>query len=255
MLQALILQYTRMEPVVNMCEITNWEVPHQTVREGSGDAATRWEAEGERVHVHRTTAPRTSKQGAQARWRKGLKIDSAGAELAKMPANQGGKHANICAAFIRKGSAWMENLGIQSVAEILRGEAFGYREVQIRVFTYTPIESPRTTDEQTLTDWGDRIMERHANDVPAELRDEAVQNVLQPWSADIRSRELGLELLKEELELIAEPLQKLTAKLSRVQQAGSSKRKGQPKPKEITAWGAEQRQLTKQSKAMRSSIK
>ena len=71
--------------------------------------------------------------------------------------------------------------------------------MQIRVFIYTPIENPRTTDEQTLTDWGDRIMERHANDVPAELRDEAVQNVLQPWSADIRSRELGLELLKEEL--------------------------------------------------------
>jgi len=115
---------------------------------------------------------------------------------------------------------------------------------------YTPIENPRTTDEQTLTDWGDKIMERHANDVPVELRDEAVKNVLQPWSEDIRSRKLGLELLKEELELIAAPLQKLTTKLSRVQQAGSSKKKGQPKPKEITAWGAEQRQLTQQSKAM-----
>ena len=91
-----------------------------------------------------------SKQGVKARWRKGLKIENEGAELAKMSANLGGKHANICAAFIRQGSAWMENLGIQSVAEILRGEAFGYREVQIRVFTYTPIENPRTTEEQTL---------------------------------------------------------------------------------------------------------
>ena len=46
------------------------------------------------------------------------------------------------------------------------------------------------------------------------LRDEAVKDVLQPWSEDIRSRELSLELLMEELESIPALLQGLAEKLS-----------------------------------------
>ena len=70
-----------------------------------------------------------------------------------------------------------------------------------------------------------------------------MKDVLQPWSEDIRSRELSLELLREELEPIPALLQGLAAKLSKVQQAGSAKKKGKAKQKEITGWGVEQRKL------------
>jgi len=54
----------------------------------------------------------------------------------------------------------------------------------------------------------------------------------------------------EELEPIPALLQGLAEKLGKVQQAGSAKKNGRAKQKEITGWGAEQRKLTHQSKAL-----